>query len=79
MIPMAVSRLLLNGMRKLCKKVPNTISEAPQMLPNTAAFSQISLFFPISSDRFRVNALSLGYLRQFAAANVINMTVSTKY
>lgn len=42
-IPMAVSTLELKGIRRLCKKLPNTISDAAQMVPMMEAFIHFSL------------------------------------
>ncbi len=41
--PIAVSIFPLNGIRRLCKKLPNIISEAAHVDPKTEAFNHVSL------------------------------------
>ena len=44
-MPMAVKIFPLNGTRKLCKKLPSTISDEAQIVPNTEAFIHFSLMW----------------------------------
>lgn len=45
MIPIDVRKILLKGTRRLCRKLPKTISDDAQRQPTTAALSQVILSF----------------------------------